>query len=497
MELVPDKFNRPGLPRLPRLLLAVSAAVCAGAILAALTLQLGVVAVGAVVAVIVFPWFVREPFRLYLWLLVTWPLLSLYLQISLPGGVPDISYERVLIPLTAALVILAALTLRTKIPGIVPLVIIYVTAQIVSYGLAFGGQGFVKPDLVILLNSLVLPIIVYWLTKVFMTSTGRLKLLLFALIAGSLIICMTGFYERALDLRESPFPVTTGTASGERYLGVPGGRAAGVMGNPAIYGAVVAVGALAAAACSAHAARLSSRFGFGAATFILTYGVAVSYTRSAWLAFLAALLVAQFLIKGLWRMAVLVVVAGILAVSFLVFTEFDQILGNILLDNPVVQDRVLEQDNVSGRVDRMAFAWEKVWERPLLGWGPGALDHLTGQVFPDGGFDTSHNTYLTFLVDGGLFVFLSFTALVTFWLVRAFQALRLSAPRSVERSVLGVMLGAMLIFLLSGMALELKYFGYFNSLFWIAGATIEQVRSILLADRHNARESMGVRWPAH
>ena len=474
-----------------RQLPTVVAALAAGVVLGLLVIQLGVVALGIVIAAITLPWFVREPFRLYLLLIMLWPVLTLYLRISLPGGIPDISFERVLIPLIAALVISQALTLRGKLPGLGLWATLFVSVQLVSYVLAWIGDAVVKPDLVILLNSLLLPVLIYWLTKVFIKDEDQLKWLLYAVIVGSLIVCATGLYERVLDLETSPFPVTTGTASGGRYQGVAGGRAAGVMGNPAIYGAFVGVGALASLCCFAHSITKVGKVFFGSAATILTYGVVVSFTRSAWIAFLGATVVAQFLIKGLSRWAISLSIAVILIAGVVVASGADR-----LLDNPVVHDRVLERNNVTGRIDRMIFGWEKFQDRPLLGWGPGALDTLMGRTYPEQGFNTSHNTYLTLMVDGGIFMFLSFGALVAFWFVQAYQALQLSAAKSFERSVLGVMLGVLLIYLLSGLALELKFFGYFAALFWIAGATIEKVRDTLQDNDERQELRLGDAWPA-
>ncbi len=449
---------------------ALIVSVIVGVVLGLMILRLGMLTLAIVVGVMVLPWFIRAPFRLYIWLIVTWPVFSLYLRVRLAKGVPDINYERVLVPLIMAIVVTSALALKTNLPRIGIWVGIYVMSQIISYGSTrvLGGMSTASP--VIFLKSLILPISMYWLTKTLIVSKWHLQRLLYALILSSVIICMTGLYERAIGARESPFPVNTGTASGERYLGVSGGRAAGVSGNPAIYGAVMGMGVLASLCCFVHTEQKPAKIVFGMVAALLTYGVFVSFTRSAWIATLVAVFFFLFLIKDLWKHTLPFLVVGLVPAALILVVASDRIL-----DNQLIQDRLLEQGNVVGRMDRLSFSWDLFVEKPFLGWGSGALDVHMNKEFTEEGFNVSHNTFFTFLVDGGLLVFCSFSALMISVLARAIQILQRGERHSFERSASGVMIGCLLIFLLSGLALELKFFSYFNTLFWIAIGTIERL----------------------
>ena len=51
-------------------------------------------------------------FRLFLGLLMTWPVLSLYLQIDLPAGVPDIQYSRAYVGAMMICVLISAVVAR-------------------------------------------------------------------------------------------------------------------------------------------------------------------------------------------------------------------------------------------------------------------------------------------------------------------------------------------------------------------------------------------------
>lgn len=446
-----------------------------GLVLALLTLKVGPLAVPIVVFLfLILPWLVQDPFRLFIWLIVTWPVLTLYARIPLPVGIPDISYDRVLVVLTLAIILLEGLMFKRKLlkAGVLDiLAAIYIAAQFRSraFVLWFGGMG--TPDLNGLLDIALVPVAMYWMTKNLLVSRWHLKWLLYALILAIVIICVSGLYEQAVGTEKRLFAVPLelgGSTEAQRrgWMDVPGGRAAGVMGNPAIYGAVLGMGVLASLCCVVHAERKRTQAALVATVVVLLYGVFASYTRSAWISTAVALFITQFFVKDLWKKTLSIFLVGVL----LLFLAWGS-----LADSPTVRDRILGKANVVGRLHRASFAWDRFLERPLLGWGSGALNVLTSKQFPGEGFSTSHNTYLTFLVDGGLVLFLSFSALSIYLLIRAIHVYGLTQKNSFERSVLAAMTGCILIFLLSGLSLELRYFGYFNALFWICAGVIDRL----------------------
>ncbi len=414
---------------------------------------------------VVLPFFVRDLFRPFLFLIVTWPVLTLYVR------VPHMPYERGIALMITGMLLAAAFVRRLKLPGIGILAGIYLVAQLVLLGSNFLLHRLPDSHMAgnLYLEGIALPVLIYWLTKSLVTSTWHVKWLLSAVIAASVIVCLTGIYERAVDTKDSPFPVSAHNEAGDtRYLGVPGGRASGVMGNPAIYGAVLGMGALASLAGFAHAQRKRTKALLAFTAGLLLYGVFVSFTRSAWLSALVAIFVAQFFIKGLWKKTL-----PVLAISTFLLIWIWQSLPQ----SDPVKERLLEQRNVVGRFERTIFALKEFEQKPLFGWGSGSLDILTAKRYPTEGFSTSHNTFVTMLVDDGLLVSLLFLALIISWLLHAAQAIHRSGRNSFERSAAAVFLGFMLIYLVSGMALELRYFDYINALLWISAAAIERLRT--------------------
>jgi hypothetical protein len=443
-----------GMRRLGSLKLASAVLpLLAGVVLALLTLALGPVTLPIVFFVLfVLPWLMQDAFRLFIWLIVTWPILTLYVRIPLPAGIPDISYERVLVLLLLCVVILEALQLKRRLMKATLLdilVIVYVVAQLSSrlFVLWFGAMG--TPDLNGLLDVILVPLVMYWMAKNLLVSRVHLKWFLCALVIACLLVCLSGLYDRSVG------------ADGE-WSDVPGGRAAGVLENPGIYGATLGMGILAAICCLPHLKRKLTQAALVTTIGVLLYGVLVSYTRSAWISVLTVLFGAQFLVNGLWRRTLPIF---ILVLVLLVFM-WDQLPAN----SPYMR-RALTTHTATPRLALAQIGWQRFLERPFLGWGSGALNTFgRGQVGT-----ISHNVFLTFLVDGGLALFLGFSVAVGYVLIRAIRVHGMTEKSSLERHVMVAMTGGILIYLLSAMFLELRYFGYFNALFWICAGVIDRL----------------------
>ncbi len=425
----------------------------AGLILALLILAFGpIVLPVAFFVLLVLPWLMQDAFRLFIWLMVTWPILTLFVRIPLPAGIPDISYDRVFVLVLLCIILLEALLSKRRLMKFTTLdilILVFVVAQLSSrvFVLWFGGMG--KPDLNGLLDVILIPMVMYWIAKNLLVSRSRLKWFLCALVIACLLIALSGLYDRAVGADKG-------------WLDVPGGRAAGVMGNPAIYGATLGMGILAGLCCLAHVKGKLTQAALVAAIGVLLYGVVVSYTRSAWISVFAALFVAQFFISGLWKKTLPIFMLGLL----LLVLMWDELPST----SPILH-RALTVNTVTERLDLANVGWESFLERPFLGWGTGALNALSLSQARE----TSHNIYLTFLVDGGLALFLSFLAAVGYLLIRAMRVYGKTEKSSLERNVLVAMTGSILIYLLSGLALELRYFGYFNVLFWMCAGVIDRL----------------------
>jgi len=447
---------------------AVLLSCLAGLILAVLILVLGLKALPIVFALVfVLPWLMKDSFRLFLWLIVTWPLLTLFVRIPMPGGIPDISYDRVLVLLIVSLILIDALLSKGQLEKATLLdilVILYVAAQIGTrlHVMWFGGMG--NADLNGFLDIILIPLMLYWAAKNLATSDERLQWLLYGLVIAALVILPTGLIEQALGVRIFRASLSMGGSEVNYQWQDAQGRlrAAGALANPAIYGAVLGMGSLAGICCLPLVKRRLARAALLAGIAVLLYGVFACYTRSAWLSVLAVLFAAQFFVDGLWKKTLPIAILGALLLL---------LLWNMIPDNANIVERALNTKTVGQRLDLMSIGLARFLEKPMTGWGAGAMN-IFGSI---GEGNTSHNVYLTFLVDGGVVLLVSFLAIVGRLLTRSVRIYGATAGSSLQRNVLVAMTGNLLIFLLSGMALELRYFGYFNALFWISAGVIDRL----------------------
>jgi len=449
------------------IVISIMLSVLTGLILALLVHYLGLLSLPIVFfLVVIFPWLFRDTFRLYIWLIVTWPILALYARIPLPAGIPDLSYERVMVIILLIFLILDGFInpkKQLKFGWLTFFASILIVAQVGTsmHVILFGGIG--SPSFDVIINSVLVPIGMYWITKNVILSRRHLTGFVYAVIFASLLICFTGLIDQVVGSEKSIFapPAELGFAedSFERYMDVPGGRAGGVMGNPGIYGAVLGVGILTSISYVPHASERRTRIFLVASALILLIGVFASYTRQAWLAVALTLFLAQFFIRDMWK-------------KFLpLFTLQLVIIGGILANSSLLDSRVLNPHNVNTRVDLSKLAWKLFLEKPLFGWGAGAMSTIGLQRL---GLP-SHNTFLSLLVDGGLILFFSFLIVLLYISFRIIQVYRQTEKNSLGRSVLVAMSGFILIFVMSGMARELRYFGYFNTMFWICAGVIDNL----------------------
>jgi O-antigen ligase len=195
---------------------------------------------------------------------------------------------------------------------------------------------------------------------------------------------------------------------------------------------------------------------------VLLYGVFASWTRSAWISVFTVLFFIQFLISDLWKRTLPIFILGF---------QILLLMWERLSDSSMIVSRALNTNSITPRLLVMRLGWERFLEKPFLGWGSGALTDFglrqAGTI--------SHNIYLSFLVDGGAILFLSFFAAISYLLIRAKRIYRLTGKNNLERNFLVVMVGNVMIFLLSGLALELRYFSYFNALFWMSAGAIDHL----------------------
>ena len=193
-------------------LASVGLSLTAGLILAMLTLVLGPVALAIVVGLLVLAWLVQDSFRLFIWLIVTWPILTLFVRIPLPAGIPDLSYDRALVLLLLCVILLEALLSKRRLMNVTPLdilALVYVIAQLSSrlFVLWFGGMGIPDPNG--LLDIVLVPVLIHWMAKNLLVSREHLRWFLYALGIATMFICLSGLVEQAIGSEQRLFTIST------------------------------------------------------------------------------------------------------------------------------------------------------------------------------------------------------------------------------------------------------------------------------------------------
>lgn len=478
-QRLPDTYSRYGTvsdgPVLTGVgLLAFSIAVAL--VLAALILWLGWKALGIVLALtlLVAVPALRDPFNIFRIFVVTWPVLSYYIRFPLPAGIPDINYERVLGVLLVVIVVARGLWTRSGFPRLAltdGLVLVYALLEL--YGRVIHPY---TPDSILKLllsysNSIALPLIAYWLARILVNSRPRLYQWLETVVLGAFLVGLTGMYDY-LTGHGMPEFLPGGQPWRELEIAngdVPGVRAAGAISNPGQFGALMGMGLLAALGRLAHPASPAKRILLWLSVPFLAAAVFFSLTRGAWVAVVTTLFVAQFFIPGLWKKILPLSWAGV--VLLVVF--WAQVTAS-----SIYQNRVTYTGTVETREELAQLGWELIQRRPVLGWGFGAFDALAeGSVGAP-----SHNIYLTFWVDGGITLLVSFLMFSGWVLWRAARAFPRLPKASIERTTLVVMSGLFLIYLLKGMSGAFHSAPYLAALVFMSAGVIENIARTTEAD---------------
>lgn len=218
-------------------------------------------------------------FRIFLGLIITWPVLNLYVQIDLPAGVPDIHYARAgVFGLVLCVIVTAAIAAkyrrslattnralkqrrqqfdqrpqsaidpstepqsdavpsqaissaqpmaassqaeqggegyRGNVSGVPLLVTAYVGLVGASFVTGFATGSVGSTAVATFLDSTLIPVAMYLFTRKYVDSPRRLVWLLGAILFSSMVICLTGIYENTMDFTHSPFPIAPINESGD------------------------------------------------------------------------------------------------------------------------------------------------------------------------------------------------------------------------------------------------------------------------------------------
>lgn len=245
------------------------------------------------------------------------------------------------------------------------------------------------------------------------------------------------------------------------------GRVTSPLTNPTVLGTVLAGGACAGVALAVDVRRRPWDRPFGTFLCLLTGGLTLTtFTRSAVLAWLASVgLVLWFRYRSralAWAVAAVILVAAPAA-------WLDVVLPD------AIRRRILEESNAVARVAIAQVSLKLALLRPVFGWGYGAFDVVKGtQVLGSADVpsyytaaNTSHNTFLTILVETGPLGLVAYVAAVAGSVVRG-----LRSARSGWHAGSAVQMGMVVAWLLNSLAMDMRFFSYATMLMFLAAGLL-------------------------
>jgi O-antigen ligase len=298
------------------------------------------------------------------------------------------------------------------------------------------------------------PLLYYFLTIGPGAALPRAKVLL-VLIAGAALQGVLALLELATHKNLWGFTAWQEAAGSARVVST--------LANPGILGMFLGVGMVLALAVLTWGGPHSLRRLSMLTLIVGVPGIIATLTRGSILATaVAAVLVLVFGHKRLLGVAVIASTVIVLVV-----------LWPSIRATTVYQERGAEATTVRVRAGLQDWSLQLAEQKPILGWGYGSFDRVknTSELTAAGGISiryllesTSHNTYLTLLVETGAFGLLLY---VLPFLILAGRAVARARAPNPDSWVIAGTLASLLVIALSGVTLDLRFFSFAQVLPWI------------------------------
>jgi O-antigen ligase len=239
-------------------------------------------------------------------------------------------------------------------------------------------------------------------------------------------------------------------------------RSIGTLANPALTGAFIGVGIVVALSVLCwQGPSVLDRL----ATAMILVGVPGLYATKTRGPILATVIVAILCVL-LARRSRLLAVGVLLAAVLGLLMFWPQIKGS-----SVYQNRIDQKSNVDARLVLQQISIRLLEQKPILGWGYNSFDRAKYRVsinsasvpVRDALQSTSHDTFLTTLVEFGL---VGFALFVLPWVVILRRALRRVRTPSPDRWFYVAGISSILVIVINGVTLDYRFFSFVPMLAW-------------------------------
>jgi O-antigen ligase len=421
---------------------------------------------------------------LWTWLLFA-PFADRYASLSLPVGLPDITFSRVVIAVVLVALLLRRVFLGETMRRLRP-VEWAMGALVAIMGIdLFWRSDRLLPEALQNFDELGIPILLFVTARHFLTRRDDVKRVIYGLLFVGCSLAAHGVYQFwrfTGPLTPETFAVVErvgGARVNENFIA--GGRAVGPFASPAEYGSVSAI------VVAAAFVMLLRRFaGVPRALVVIALAasaaaVVLSATRSAWLAPAVAVAIVAALDRHR-RIAILTSFAATLAL----------VLAIVLLVIPrsdIFVDRAVSVEPIYARTMMYRIGVRLAARQLIVGYGRGepTLRAAAREADALGGADAEiaagqfHNTFLMTLVEWGVLGLASYVAVIALILRLAFSVRRLARNEDLLFHFTNFYVAAVMIFVLQNMLVDTPSFLYLNGLvFFLAGVLQAQYDRLVI-----------------
>jgi O-antigen ligase len=444
-------------------------------------------AIGAGVGVLFVVLAVNQPrIALWAWLLLA-PIATRYGTVSLPVGLPDVTFSRVVIALIVTGLLLRRALRREPLRPLTPLDWAMLTlVGIMGVDLVLRGENFTSEALQDF-DELIVPVMLFVTARHLLNRREDIRLATVMLLVVGCLLAAHGAYQFARFTGSAPedyAPVERvgGARINENQLAE--GRSIGPFLSPVEYGSVCAI-TFAAALIVVMRPFPGVPRSLGLVALVASAGgVLLSATRSAWLAPVVAALVIAALDRQR-RVAILgsfaVLAVTVLALVLLILPRSDLFVSRAYSVSPI-----------SARTMMYRIGARLAVRQPIAGYGRGipALLAARQEARAIGGPDAEiaagqfHNTFLMMLVEWGVFGLATYLAILLLMISLGLTVRRLVGPDDLLFHFGGFYVAAVMLFVLQNLLVDTPAFQYLNGILFLFAGMLQAQRDRLTSTQN-------------
>ena len=433
----------------------------------------------------------RWPYAACILWVIGSPYAKYFLDFKLGKGIPMLTFDSVVIPFLAFVLILRTFRHRRRLGRFAPGEVFYLAFVVYVFLCTFFRWQMTMSNLRnFVLYSFGFWAITYYVFKAAIRNREQVVGIMVALVCAGSIAGLTFMYEAFTH--KSFYSVVTGQSIALRLYGGMG-RSSGVFIVPVEPGHMLATAAVLALHFVAYARKRSTKVLSALAVLICSAGAYYTYTRVNWAGLFIAMFVVMFLARGRSRFFRTVVPLA---------TATAVCVGILAMSNPMVQHR-MTVDTLSHRGVFMLTALNVIRHNPWFGVGwlnaPEATqEYMVSRVQYEGHRNEVglpmptlvHNTFLQITQEHGIFGAILYYGTFLMFLISAFRLwTRVPANDILGKDFVAVLIASIIVWIASSQTSDNSAFLYANGVCMLVFAMITRLGYIWQTDEQAVASS--------